>query len=107
MQEWLNWPLSKSGKAQVFEGSNPSLSANRSGRVTERLKVTVLKTVVPETVPWVRIPPLPPKQDYFLVVLFSFKAGLSSASGVDAALAGFGSRLMNLTPRKIPAASSI
>ena len=27
MQEWLNWPLSKSGKAQAFEGSNPSLSA--------------------------------------------------------------------------------
>ena len=27
MQEWLNWPLSKSGKAKAFEGSNPSLSA--------------------------------------------------------------------------------
>ena len=29
VQEWLNWPLSKSGKAQAFEGSNPSLSARR------------------------------------------------------------------------------
>ncbi len=28
MQEWLNWPLSKSGKVKAFEGSNPSLSAN-------------------------------------------------------------------------------
>ena len=27
VQEWLNWPLSKSGKPQGFEGSNPSLSA--------------------------------------------------------------------------------
>ncbi len=29
MQEWLNWPLSKSGKPQGFEGSNPSLSATK------------------------------------------------------------------------------
>jgi hypothetical protein len=29
VQEWLNWPLSKSGVAQVTEGSNPSLSARR------------------------------------------------------------------------------
>ena len=27
VQEWLNWPLSKSGMAQAIEGSNPSLSA--------------------------------------------------------------------------------
>jgi hypothetical protein len=27
MQEWLNWPLSKSGEPQGSEGSNPSLSA--------------------------------------------------------------------------------
>ena len=27
VQEWLNWPLSKSGKVKAFEGSNPSLSA--------------------------------------------------------------------------------
>ena len=27
VQEWLNWPLSKSGIAQAIEGSNPSLSA--------------------------------------------------------------------------------
>ncbi len=31
-----------------------------SGGVSERLKVTVLKTVEPERVPWVRIPPPPP-----------------------------------------------
>ncbi len=30
------------------------------GEMTEWLKVTVLKTVVPETVPWVRIPLSPP-----------------------------------------------
>ena len=29
VQEWLNWPLSKSGMAQAIEGSNPSLSARR------------------------------------------------------------------------------
>jgi hypothetical protein len=29
------------------------------GRVAERLKATVLKTVVRESVPWVRIPPRP------------------------------------------------
>ena len=27
VQEWLNWPLSKSGEPQGSEGSNPSLSA--------------------------------------------------------------------------------
>ena len=27
MQEWLNWPLSKSGIPQGIEGSNPSPSA--------------------------------------------------------------------------------
>ena len=27
VQEWLNWPLSKSGESQDSEGSNPSLSA--------------------------------------------------------------------------------
>lgn len=30
MQEWLNWPLSKSGVGQLTEGSNPSLSANKN-----------------------------------------------------------------------------
>ena len=30
MQEWLNWPLSKSGMGQLIEGSNPSLSATFS-----------------------------------------------------------------------------
>jgi hypothetical protein len=29
VQEWLNWPLSKSGKVKAFEGSNPSLSARK------------------------------------------------------------------------------
>ena len=29
MQEWLNWPLSKSGMGQPIEGSNPSLSATK------------------------------------------------------------------------------
>jgi hypothetical protein len=29
MQEWLNWPLSKSGEPKGSEGSNPSLSAKK------------------------------------------------------------------------------
>ncbi len=29
VQEWLNWPLSKSGEPQGSEGSNPSLSAKQ------------------------------------------------------------------------------
>ena len=32
MQEWLNWPLSKSGMGQLIEGSNPSLSAMNNAR---------------------------------------------------------------------------
>jgi hypothetical protein len=36
------------------------VSGNKHGEVSERFKETVLKTVVPETVPWVRIPPSPP-----------------------------------------------
>ena len=31
VQEWLNWPLSKSGEPQGSEGSNPSLSAKKRG----------------------------------------------------------------------------
>ncbi len=31
VQEWLNWPLSKSGMGQLIEGSNPSLSAIKNG----------------------------------------------------------------------------
>jgi hypothetical protein len=30
VQEWLNWPLSKSGEPQGSEGSNPSLSAKKN-----------------------------------------------------------------------------
>ncbi len=30
VQEWLNWPLSKSGMEQSIEGSNPSLSAMKN-----------------------------------------------------------------------------
>ena len=36
VQEWLNWPLSKSGIEQSIEGSNPSLSASKN---TSRLDV--------------------------------------------------------------------
>ena len=41
VQEWLNWPLSKSGVAQVTEGSNPSLSAKQVA-ITLRLVATFL-----------------------------------------------------------------
>jgi hypothetical protein len=30
MQEWLNWPLSKSGVSQDTQGSNPCLSAKKT-----------------------------------------------------------------------------
>jgi hypothetical protein len=30
VQEWLNWPLSKSGEPKGSEGSNPSLSAKKN-----------------------------------------------------------------------------
>ena len=36
VQEWLNWPLSKSGMGQLIEGSNPSLSARRKRRMVFR-----------------------------------------------------------------------
>ena len=36
MQEWLNWPLSKSGMGQLIEGSNPSLSA------IDIMKITII-----------------------------------------------------------------
>jgi hypothetical protein len=35
----------------------------RQGRVSEWSMETVLKTVEPATVPWVRIPPLPPDKE--------------------------------------------
>ena len=38
----------------------PTILQLEQGEVTEWLKVTVLKTVVPAMVPWVRIPPSPP-----------------------------------------------
>lgn len=37
MQEWLNWPLSKSGKVKAFEGSNPSFSARFENSFTTAL----------------------------------------------------------------------
>ncbi len=43
MQEWLNWPLSKSGKPQGFEGSNPSLSAKREATRLLCLVVSLLE----------------------------------------------------------------
>ena len=36
VQEWLNWPLSKSGMGQLIEGSNPSLSA------IDIMKITII-----------------------------------------------------------------
>jgi hypothetical protein len=36
VQEWLNWPLSKSGVPQGTEGSNPSLSAMKKRRPSGR-----------------------------------------------------------------------
>ena len=38
----------------------------RYGRVAEWFKALVLKTSVGESLPWVRIPPLPPFQDNFI-----------------------------------------
>jgi histidine triad (HIT) family protein len=49
MQEWLNWPLSKSGKAKAFEGSNPSLSAmiNIIKSMQETIFTKIIKGEVP------------------------------------------------------------
>ena len=47
----LNWPLSE---------SRISRYATHAGSVAEWFKALVLKTSVRGTVPWVRIPPLPP-----------------------------------------------
>lgn len=51
-----------------FEGTDKLLAffcksrhRHLSGRVAEWLKAAVLKTAVRASVPWVRIPPLPPK----------------------------------------------
>ncbi len=49
MQEWLNWPLSKSGKAKAFEGSNPSLSAMT--RYTEYMEDTVFTKIIKGEIP--------------------------------------------------------
>ena len=44
----------------------PEKRAQVDGRVAERFKAPVLKTGVGESLPWVRIPPLPPS---FLISL--------------------------------------
>lgn len=54
--QWLERSPVKRGVV----GSSPTLTAN-NGRVAERFKAAVLKTVGRESGPWVRIPPLPPK----------------------------------------------
>ena len=47
MQEWLNWPLSKSGMGQLIEGSNPSLSA------IDIMKITII-TIGKKNEAWVQ-----------------------------------------------------
>ena len=44
----------------MVEGDGLPRTNAHSGRVAEWSKATVLKTVEPARVPWVRIPPLPP-----------------------------------------------
>jgi hypothetical protein len=46
MQEWLNWPLSKSGIGRPIEGSNPSLSAKKGMIMTKKAE-----TITTEEVP--------------------------------------------------------
>ena len=45
----------------VLRNGLKSLDLSKLGRVAEWFKAPVLKTGVPARVPWVRIPPLPPK----------------------------------------------
>jgi hypothetical protein len=44
VQEWLNWPLSKSGEPQGSEGSNPSLSAKKEGCMSQEIKKEIIIT---------------------------------------------------------------
>ena len=48
----------------LFSGSENYGQDGFHGRVAEWTIAAVLKTAVPETVPWVRIPPLPPKHAF-------------------------------------------
>jgi hypothetical protein len=52
--------------------------------VQERLNWTVSKTVVPETVPWVRIPPLPPNIQHMNIenTAYRYEAGGNAAFGL-------------------------
>src|SRR5690606_21486389 len=47
-------------KARVRPRPEPAKPPPPDGRVAERFKAPVLKTGVGESLPWVRIPPLPP-----------------------------------------------
>jgi hypothetical protein len=52
---------------QCLQSVAPSLMTGEAGRVAEWFKAPVLKTGVPARVPWVRIPPLPPKTVFSFV----------------------------------------
>jgi hypothetical protein len=63
-----DWLLFAGRPVLVDVGNEPSLAIGdafpheiRDGRVAEWFKAPVLKTGVPARVPWVRIPPLPPR----------------------------------------------
>lgn len=70
MQEWLNWPLSKSGELQGSEGSNPSLSARK-----ELYKIMTKKEVETKPVETVVVKP-----DNSLAIM-SMVFGVVSLSG--------------------------
>lgn len=67
MQEWLNWPLSKSGESQDSEGSNPSLSAKKEGNMATN------KTE--------QVQPAPEKHDENTLAIVSMVLGVVSLTG--------------------------
>jgi hypothetical protein len=53
--------VSKAGNALISTKNQRSIMPLNDGRVAEWFKAAVLKTAVRASVPWVRIPPLPPR----------------------------------------------
>src|SRR3954469_6536950 len=66
----------------------------RDGRVSEWFKEPVLKTGVRETVPWVRIPPLPPSQTFSIAIEYA------RSRFVGSKLSGFKRYLFNSDRRR-------
>ena len=67
----------KSTPNDTSNGTSSFRAGDLYGSVTEWFKVLVLKTSGRESVPWVRIPPLPPVQSNYLIVIGAFNRVLA------------------------------